>query len=200
MSVSRPIRLPTADFDQKPLPLVSLNGLEVLRVHGMKYPAIQFRLNETHRFSHLAAPGGLLYSGEDLETCLWECFGEEILNPVAMISRAIWDSRKLSKIISRASFKICDLTQLSTRRFLGLDLSALKHTELDVPQAWGLAIQNHPDAADGLRYLSRFTGRPCLVLFERPGISAKLKEIPLALLPNLDETEKFLEANSIVIV
>ncbi|MEX1048391.1 MAG: RES family NAD+ phosphorylase [Akkermansiaceae bacterium] len=200
MSVSRPIRLPAADFYLRPLPLNEFRGLDLLRIHGAKYPALQFRLNESHRFSHPEAPGGLLYLGEDRETCLWECFGEEILNTGSMINRAIWGSRQLSKITSPAVFKICDLTELTTRRLLALDLSALKHTELDVPQAWGLAIQGHPEKADGLRYLSRFTGRPCLALFERAGTAAKLKEIPLALLPDLDETEHFLVANAIALI
>lgn len=200
MSVSRPIRLPAADFSLRPLPVTSVEGLDTVRVHLANYPAAQFRLNPFHRFSHPDAPGGLLYLGEDVETCFWECFGDGILDPGSTLARVDLENRRLSRIISQGRFKICDLTDLSTRRTLGLDLSALKHTELDVPQAWGLAIQSHSEKADGLRYFSRFTGRPCLALFERPGTAAKLTEIPLALLPDLDETEHFLAANAIALV
>ncbi len=174
--------------------------METYRIHCAKFPAAQFRLNPSHRFSHPDAPGGLLYLGEDLETCLWECFGDEILDPGSMLARVDLENRRPSRIVSPARFRLCDLTDLSTRRSLGLDLSATKHAELDVPQAWGLAIQSHPDKADGLGYHSRFTGRPYLALFERPGTAAKFKEIPRALLPDLDETESLFAANAIALV
>ena len=76
----------------------------------------------------------------------------------------------------------------------------MKHTELDVPQAWGLAIQNHPDAVDGLRYFSRFTGNPCIALFERPDLASRLRETPVSLLAELDTADDFLDANSIALV
>lgn len=198
MPHSRPIRLPAADFELKPLPVSELSTLEALRVHSVRFPAISFRLNPNHRFSHPDAPGGLLYLGEDVETCLWESFGDEILDR-STIAKVDWGKR-LSKIAWATRPRICDLTILSVRRTLGLDLSAMKHTELDVPQAWGLAIQNHPDAVDGLRYFSRFTGNPCIALFERPGLASRLREIPVSLLAELDTADDFLDANRIALV
>jgi len=198
MPHSRPIRLPAADFELKPLPVSAPVMLEAFRIHSVRFPAISFRLNSEHRFSHPDAPGGLLYLGEDLETCLWECFGDEILNH-STIAKVDW-CKQLSKIASTTRLNLCDLTILSVRRALGLDLSAMKHTEFDVPQAWGLAIQNHPDAVDGLRYLSRFTGNPCIVLFARPGLAAKLRETPVSLLAALDTADDFLDANRIALV
>jgi hypothetical protein len=198
MPHSRPIRLPAADFDLKPLSVSTPGAREALRIHSVRFPAISFRTNPEHRFSHPAAPGGLLYLGEDLETCLWECFGDEILHRSA-IARVDWGKR-LSKIAWSAPLKICDLTTLSVRRTLGMDLSAMKHTELEVPQAWGLAIQNHPDGVHGLRYFSRFTGKPCIVLFEQPGLATRLQESPVSLLAELDTADDFLDANSIALV
>ena len=198
MPHSRPIRLPAADFDLTPLPVSAVETLDAFRVHSVRFPAISFRLNPEHRFSHPHAPGGLLYLGEDLETCLWECFGDEILDHSA-IAKVDWGKR-LSRVAATTRLKICDLTILSVRRELGLDLSAMKHTELDVPQAWGLAIQNHPDAVDGLRYFSRFTGNPCIALFERPSLASRLRETPVSLLAELDTADDFLDANSIALV
>ena len=106
----------------------------------------------------------------------------------------------VSRIEATVPLVLCDLTLLSVRRSLGLDLSALKHTELGVPHAWGLAIQNHPDAVDGVRYSSRFTGNPCTVLFERPGLAAQLREIPVSLLAELDTADDFLDANRIALI
>lgn len=198
MPHSRPIRLPAADFNLKPLPVSAPGALETFRIHSVRFPAVSFRLNPEHRFSHPDAPGGLLYLGEDLETCLWECFGDEILNH-STIAKVDWH-KQLSTITWITAPILCDLTALPVRRTLGLDLSAMKHTELDVPQAWSLAIQNHPNAVDGLRYFSRFTGKPCCVLFERPGLAAQLQETPVSLLAELDTADDFLDANSIALV
>lgn len=200
MSESRPIRLPAADFHLKALPFVQLDRLDALRIHGSSYPAISFLRGRSNRYSHREAPGGSLYLGETMLTCLWECFGDAILDGGSAISGAIWQSRKLSRIVSTSPLKICDLTHLNTRTSLGVDLSALKHTSLEVPQAWGLAIYNHPETVDGLRFTSRFTGGPCLALFERPGLADSLSETALASLPDLDEAAEFLEASQLVIV
>ena len=200
MPHSRPIRLPRADFNKTPIPLTLCSGLEFLRVHGLDFPAINFRLYSGHRFSHPDSPSGLLYGADDLETCLWECFGDGIFDHDSVISLTVWDSRKVSRITASSAFKICDLTDLQTRTALRLDLSALKNHELSIPQAWGLAIQNHPDTIDGIRYLSRFTSKPCVALFQRTEISAKLKEKAISMLSDLDAAEEFLETNAIALV
>ncbi len=137
---------------------------------------------------------------EDLETCLWECFGDAILDRKSEISGVLWRSKMVSRIESVSPLKLCDLTNLYARRTLSLDLSAMKHTELSVPQAWGLAIQTHPDAVDGIRYFSRFTDHPCVVVFEHPSLVGKLRETPLSLLAELDAADDFLAANSIALV
>lgn len=200
MAESRPIRLPAADFQARPLPVKILTGFKALRVHGIPYPAVQFRLASSHRFSHPDAPGGLLYAGGDLETCLWECFGDSILDPGSRISRARWMNQRVSWIESSSSFRICDLTDTKVRSALKVNLSALKHTDLDVPQAWGLAIQTHPDEVDGLCYMSRFTGKQCTVLFERSDLALKLKSKTEGNLVDLDEGVQFLSDNEIALV
>ena len=90
----------------------------------------------------------------------------------------------MSRITLAFPPNLCELTILSVRRALGLDLSAM----------------NHPDAVDGLRYFSRFTGNPCVALFERPGLAARLRETPVSLLAELDTADDFLDANSIALV
>jgi hypothetical protein len=142
----------------------------------------------------------LLYVGRDLETCLWECFGDSILDPGSVISSARWLNQRVSRIRASGAFRICDLTDAKTRTALKVDLSALKHTNLDVPQAWGYAIQMHPDTVDGLLYLSRFTGKSCMVLFERKGIATKLKSKTEGDLVDLEEASRFLSDNDIALV
>ncbi len=171
-----------------------------LRVHGLKRPAINFRLNPAHRFSHPNAPAGLLYLGESCETCLWECFGDSILDPDSLIPSQQWINQRVSEVTFKKPLRLCDLTQTAVRSALKVDLSALKHTDLTVPQAWGLAIQNHPEEVDGLLYNSRFTGERCLVLFERKTTASLLKSKISGKLIDLDEGERFLGDNQITLI
>lgn len=200
MSESRPIRLPARDFAKKPLPVKTVTEFKGLRLHGATRPAVQFRKVPSHRFSHPDASSGLLYLGDDLETCLWEAFGDVILNPGSAISLSVWMTRQVSQIHTTAKLRLCDLTDLKTRTSLKVDLSALKHTELNIPQAWGLAIMNHPDAVDGFHYASRFTGKRCTVLFGDTRISSLLKSKPVGALTDMDGSGIFLEENEIALV
>lgn len=200
MSTPRPIRLPAKDFNNRPLPVSIIRNFKGLRLHGVTRPAIQFRNVPSHRFSHPDASSGLIYLAGDLETCLWECFGDAILEPGTAVSRSIWMGRKLSEIQTRTQLRICDLTETKTRSTLKVDLSALKHNDLNIPQAWGLAIMNHPDAVDGFHFTSRFTNRLCSVLFGDTRITSILKSKPVGSLSSLDEGAVFLEENEIALV
>jgi hypothetical protein len=74
------------------------------------------------------------------------------------------------------------------------------HPELSIPQAWGLAIQTHPSAVDGIRYLSRFNHQPSLVLFDRPGSANQLSATLIGSLPDVPEADKFLLGRKIALV
>jgi hypothetical protein len=200
MSSTRTLRKPRQDFDTSDLPYIILKGLNALRVHDKVHPAIRFRIVAGHRFSHSESPGGLLYLGESLPTCLWECFGDELLDNQKRLSASRWAKSHTSRVHSAASFKLCDLTDEKTRLALGVDLSALMHTDLSIPQAWSLAIQNHPAQVDGLRYLSRLNNEPSLVIFERLGATSKLEETFIGTLAELDEATAFLAQHSICLV
>lgn len=200
MSEPRPIRLPAANFNGRPLPTVVLKNWIGLRVHSIPRRAVQFRLTPSHRFSHPDASKGLLYLAEDLETCLWESFGDAVLNPGSLIPRSQWMNKRVSQIQIKENLKVVDLTTTKTRSALKVDLSALKHPELEVPQAWGLAIQNHPEQVDGFYYHSRFTNGRCLTLFDRKGMNSKLKSKKMGDLGDLQAASFFLDENDIALV
>lgn len=197
---SRPIRLPAADFGSKALPILTVASIHGIRVHGRHRPAISFRKITSHRFTHPDAPEGLLYLAEDLETCLWECFGDAILEPGARISLLKWSQSQTSEIGLTQPLLVCDLTDLGTRRQLGLDLSALNHPDLTVPQAWGLAIQKHPAPVGGFYFPSRFTGKRCLALFDRPAVAMALSSSPGKSLPEIVDAVEFINRNQIKLV
>lgn len=197
---TRPLRLPAPDFHNRPLPCIHLASLQFIRVHGEHRPAISFRKIISHRFTHPDAPEGLLYLADDLETCLWECFGDAILDPGARIPLLKWSQSQTSEIQLNQPLPICDLTDLGTRRQLRVDLSALHHPDLVVPQSWGLALQKHPASLGGFFFPSRFTGRRCLVLFERPAVATKLASKPGKRLTEIVDAVEFIDRNQIKLV
>jgi len=102
-------------------------------------------------------------------------------------------SRKASEIHTKAELRLSDLTDLK------VDLSALKQPDLTIPQAWGLAIVNHPEKVDGFHFPSRFTGKRCNVLLDRKRFSSALKTKPISPLTDLQEAGNFLETNEIAL-
>jgi hypothetical protein len=70
--------------------------------------------------------------------------------------------------------------------------------DLQVPQAWALAIMNHSANVDGIQYQSRFTEDNCLALFDRCNIT--ILTTPLSSLSGLPEANDFLDKFEISLV
>lgn len=199
MPVSRPTRRPLPDFVKSDLPVTPYPARELWRLHETGLAAIYFSLNPEHRFSHADCPCPVLYLGEQPTTCIWERFGDGILNPGSRVSLKLWTTRTLSRV-KIPDLKLCDLTDATTAGRAKVDLSALTNAELSVPQEWGLQIQQHPAGFDGLRYLSRFDGQPCVALFGRPGITKRMTEKFVANLVDSPEGDALLNAQRIALV
>jgi hypothetical protein len=122
-----------------------------------------------------------------------------VLNPDARVSLAIWTTRAFSQV-QVPELRLCDLTDPRTRSRAKVDLSALTHPDLSIPQAWGLAIQRHPACFDGLRYSSRFNNEPCVALFGRKPTASRLGEAHFADLVNAPEAEEFLSRHQVSLV
>ncbi len=199
MSVQRPIRLPSPEFAQMELPMTEQACEFFWRVHDTGREVVHFSLNEAHRYSHALAPFPLLYMAERLETCLWERFGDDLLNSGAPVSRSLWMSRAISRIAVKG-LRLCDLTSVQTRAVVRVDLSALHHPDLAVPQRWGLELQRHPAGFEGIRYASRFDHEPCVALFGRPGMAERLESRRVGLLGELPAADEFLLRHRIALI
>lgn len=199
MTAQRPTRLPPANIDHIDVPVTSYPARALWRIHDCDKRAVFFSLNYDHRFTHSSATCAVMYLGESLTTCIWERFGDQTLNPGSPISHSIWKSRSVSQVIV-PTLRLCDLTKESTRAAARVDLSALTLPELSVPQAWGLALQKHPAGFDGLRYVSRFDGRPCVALFARPNLMNHLTENLVEELAKLPEAAAFLANYQIALI
>ena len=61
-------------------------------------------------------------------------------------------------------------------------------------------MQEHPAAFAAIKYSSRFLDQPCLAIFDRGGLQAKLKEKALGALSNLDAAVDWLDERRAALV
>ena len=83
---------------------------------------------------------------------------------------------------------------------MSVDKASLFAAHLSVPQAWCLAIQRHPVGFEAIKYSSRFVDQPCLALFDRGGLQAKLRAKSLGMLTNLDAAVGWLDERKAALV
>lgn len=195
----RPLYAPGADFNQRTIPVTRQPQRAWFRVHRSDSPAIQFGIRAHHRFSHPNCPFPLLYIGATIPACLWESFGDDVFGGQRVISAAKWNGCSLSRI-AVPQLKVCAVSQEPTRDAMGVDKTSLLATDIRVPQAWGLAVQQHPAAFDAIKYSSRFIDQPCLALFERGGMAAQFQETLLGSLNSLDAAVNWLDERKAALV
>jgi hypothetical protein len=141
----------------------------------------------------------MLYVAMDADTCFWECFGDRMFDGGHVLQKTVWDDSSISKIAVPGLY-LCDLATVSTRSVLTVDLTSLMNDDLDVPQKWGLAIQEHPTQVPGIKFKSRFTGTACLALFERGTVSGQLREKLLSPLSSYSPALDWLAKNKVALV
>ncbi len=195
----RPHYRPGADFDQRTIPVTRQPLRNWFRVHRTGIPAVHFGIYPHHRFSHANCRYPLLYVGSSLSVCLWEYFGDDMFGGRHVISAAKWNGCSLSQI-NVPQLKACALSLEATRNAMGVDKASLLATDFSVPQEWALAVQKHPATFDGLKYSSRFIDQPCLAIFDRGGMAARLQETLLGELKNLDAAVDWLDEHKVALV
>jgi hypothetical protein len=168
-------------------------------VHRSASSAIQFAISSHHRFSHPECHFPLLYVAASPPACLWEYFGDDVFGGHRVIAAAKWNGCSLSRI-AVPQLRVCAVSQGLTRDVMGVDKASLLATDLSIAQAWGLAVQRHPAAFDGIKYSSRFIDQPCLALFDRGGMAAQLQETLLGPLNSLDAAVDWLDERKVALV
>ena len=193
---SRPLRHPPANITSLALPRTRQLARAWFRVHQSVHNAIFFTITPTHRFSHPDCPHKLLYVAMDPQTCLWERFGDPMFDGGHALPKIQWDMTSISKI-DVPPLRLCDLANVRTRSALTVDLSALMNEDISLPQEWGLAIQNHPTQVPAIKFKSRFTGAACLALFDRGGLSSRLRETCLGPINQFEPALDWLAKNKV---
>jgi len=135
----------------------------------------------------------------DVETCLWEIFGDAVFDNGRVLPKTQWDNLLISTI-DTPLLHLCDLSKTTTRGALTVDLTALMNDNLGVPQEWGLAIQRHPSQVPAIKFRSRFTGHACLAIFDRGGIRIRLREERLSRLNRFDPALNWLTRYEVSLV
>jgi hypothetical protein len=190
---------PARDFCQKPIPATRQPPRSWFRVHRLNLPALDFRTEPFHRFSHADCPHSLLCVGPNLQTCLWEVFGDDVFQGERTIAASKWSGRCVSQI-RIPELKVCAVSLEPTREAMGVDKASLLATDLSVPQEWGLAVQQHPAGFQAIKYTSRFVDQPCLALFDRGDLRAKLAEKWLGNLEDLGDAIDWLNERKAALV
>lgn len=196
---SRPLYQPGTDFGQRVILVTRQPQRPWFRVHRSGSPAIEFGIHSHHRFSHPKCPFPLLYVGASIPACLWEYFGDDVFRGQRVISAAKWNGCSLSRI-AVPQLKVCAVSQEPTRDAMGVDKASLLATDISIPQAWGLAVQQHPAGFEAIKYSSRFIDQPCLALFDRGGMAAQLQETLLGPLNSLDAAVDWLDERKAALV
>jgi len=190
---------PGADFDQRMIPVNRQPQRIWFRVHKTGSPAILFGKLPHHRFSHPNCPFSLLYVGATIQTCFWEYFGDDLFQGKHAISAGKWRGCCLSQIVV-PELKACAVSLERTRDAMSVDKASLLAADLTIPQAWALAVQGHPAGFEAIKYSSRFLDQPCLALFDRGGLQAKLRAKALGALINLDAAVDWLDERKAALV
>lgn len=196
---ARVLRTPAGDFAQRAIPVSRQPQRAWFRLHPVGAPAAQFGRRAHHRFSHPESPHGLLYVGSSLATCLWEVFGDDVFNGQRAISAAKWAGCDASQI-TVPELRVCAVNSERTREAMGVDKASLMAADLRIPQAWGLAVQQHPAGFEALKFTSRFLDQPCLALFDRGDLAARLRVKRLGPLSELDAAVDWLDERKAALV
>jgi len=193
---ARTLRLPPADLSDSKIRRTQQGPRLWYRVHQSRFEAIHFSLRDLHRFSHPDCAHSYLYLGCDTATCLFERFGDEMYDGGLAVAFSLWQTHSVSAIHVPA-IHLCDLTNAKTLSALRVDLSALMHNDLKIPQLWGLAIQQHPANFQAIKFKSRFNGKMCLALFNRDNLAKRLKDSAIVSLLNSGDAADWLHKHKV---
>ena len=120
----RPVYVPPPDFAARNIPLLTLQGGGLYRVYATDRPPVHFGRRGGARFTPPGSPFGVLYLGVDVETCVFELFGDEMIKGCSRIRACRWMNARIARI-TVPDLKCCDLTNPNTLAAAGVDFASL---------------------------------------------------------------------------
>ena len=147
------LKSPPADLGQRRLRLVRVPQILVrISRAGYRDPFFWSRLGR-NRFDLPDGRYGVLYTAQDLETCVLEVFGDRWLQERVLAVTALPKFEVLTFAVWR-ELRVADLTGPALNR-LGTDANLFASNDYALTQAWLRQLMIHAQARDGIRYHSR---------------------------------------------
>jgi hypothetical protein len=144
---------PSSGWASRRLPLVPL-ARKLIRISLRKYPdPLHWSKLGVHRFDSPAAPYGVLYTSNSVETAILEVFGDQ------------WRSSRQVGFKDLEQYDVCELgnhlplivvnaTGKHLNR-LGTDSNFFATPDYSTTQSWARSFMTHPQEPTGIRYNSR---------------------------------------------
>jgi hypothetical protein len=167
-----PHPLPSAELAARALPVTKFRG-PWFRVHRTTFGPLYFGKTRTNRFDAPAGQFGVLFLARHEAGAFIETFGYE--TGIRVLDMKELEARALSRVMASRPLRLVDLRGKGLAR-LGADAELLSGA-YELPQAWALALHNHPAAVDGIAYRARHDpDQSCAAVFERaaPDLTATL--------------------------
>jgi hypothetical protein len=165
-SLRKPVRLPPKDLSALRLSPVTLRPVGWYR---LSWPGreLTFSKNDEHRFSPEDGRYEVIYFAEDPFTAALEVFGARLYKRSVRIPLNEWH-KKVMCSVELPSVSVADLTY-SAMAQAKVTLGSLASCSRNVTHKWARAVMDHPAGYHGLLYLSDYTAKPCLALFNVSG-------------------------------
>ena len=178
---------PPSDLGQRRLRLVRVPEM-LLRISRAGYREAFFwsRLGR-NRFDLPDGRYGVLYTAQDLETCVLEVFGDRWLK-VRVLTVTSLPKFEVLTFAVRRELRVADLTGPALNR-LGTDANLFASNDYALTQEWSRQLMIHAQARDGIRYHSRKNPRKHnYAIYDTTLAKASLRLLerrPLSALPEL---------------
>lgn len=147
---------PHSELNQRePLIHTLTEGTVIFRIHPSAQGVIFFGRTGNHRYDAPDCPNGsfgVMYTGEDLDCCFIECFGQT--TGVPAVSGAYLEQRDFAELELKVDLRFVDLVATGGLSRIGAD-GRLLTGAYEISQRWSAALREHPSKPDGIRYRSR---------------------------------------------
>jgi hypothetical protein len=167
-----PLKPPAPNLATIPLTTKAVAASSLYRISRHDSGEPFFGRTAANRFDDRSRPQkaryGTCYCGQDLETAIAETVLHDLMPQQGrfVVPFEDFDSRYLVRFRG-SSLVLANLTGTALKTLAG-DGTLSSVLPYDVPQLWAMAIHRHPQAVDGILYMSRHVNdRQAVVVFSR---------------------------------
>lgn len=173
--MSRQLRWPSApaEFNALSLPVdaVVLSARWWnLRWAAHLTPATVFHASLSGRLTPESGSVKCLYLAENPATSFAELYGDDLAAASeAGATFTLAQQDMVDRVFANSplgiQLRLYDLTTEGSAKRIGMDLATLYTAEVERPRRFAQRLHDHPEKFDGVRYISRHTQRPCMVVW-----------------------------------